>query len=194
MLHLYMWWLDSDRKWCETPKSVRWKQMWSLIFRSLNYWQVSRWKQSQSDKTRMRERVAVKMKWKEVDGTAKSCVEAEAEWEHEVKPVAVVPPGGTVTASPRHKQLPLFPTPYNNHSTERRPLEMKVACFPSLVPLEVTRGWVRQLTSCKIVIDPLGSVYPQASSGASAGSKAPWQHTEVTFLTAAFCSVNLLTH
>lgn len=51
-------------------------------------------------------------------------------------------------------------------------LEMKVARFPSGA-FKVTRGWVQRLTSRKIVTDPPGSVYPQASSGAAAGSKAP---------------------
>lgn len=68
---------------------------------------------------------------------------------------------------------------------------MKVARFPSGA-FKVTRGWVQRLTNRKIVTDPPGSVYPQASSGASAGSKAPWRQSEVASLTAGFRSAKTI--
>lgn len=68
---------------------------------------------------------------------------------------------------------------------------MKVARFPSGA-FKVTRGWVQRVTSRKIVTDPPGSVYPQASSGDSAGSKAPWWRSEVALLTAGFRSAKTI--
>lgn len=37
------------KKRCETLESVRWKQMWYLVFRSLNHLQVTRYKKAPSD-------------------------------------------------------------------------------------------------------------------------------------------------